>query len=112
MRKFLLLALAGATICGCDQSAGYKAGYEAQAGHAMDARQFTKAEFSNYAYNRTKAQIRSEFGSPDVVQDYDDSWVYMNLAVFDAAAGTRAQTVTIQFTGLPAPDDVVAAVTY
>ncbi|MBX9802938.1 MAG: hypothetical protein K2Y04_09265 [Caulobacteraceae bacterium] len=91
---------------------GFKAGYEGAAGHAIDARRFTKTEFSNYAFNRTKAQIRAEFGSPDVVQDSTDSWMYTSLAVFDADAGTRAQVVTIQFTGLPSPDDVVADVRF
>lgn len=90
----------------------FKAGYEVAAGHSMDAKRFTKAEFSNHVYNRTKAQIRAEFGSPDLVQEYSDSWVYTRLAVFDADAGTRAQTVTVQFTGLPSPDDVVADVRF
>lgn len=88
------------------------AGYEGAAGNAVDAKRFTKAEFSNYAYNRTKSQIRAEFGSPDAVHDATDSWMYTSLPVYDADAGTRVSVVTIQFAGLSGPDDSVADVTF
>jgi len=95
-----------------EDSPGFRAGYMATNGHPPEAQRFTKAEFDNHVFGRTKAEIRAEFGPPAYVQDYNDSWVYNDLAVFDAAAGTRAISVTVQFTGAPAPDDVVAQVTF
>ena len=117
MNRHLIVAgaLMALGLSACDQATTDQtrtAGYVGATGHAVDARRFTKTEFSNYAFNRTKAQIRAEFGSPDVVQDGTDSWTYTSLAVFDADAGTRAQIVTIQFAGLSGPDDFVADVSF
>jgi hypothetical protein len=78
---------------------------------ASSERRFTKVEFDNYAYNRTKAQIRAQFGPPLVVHDESDTWFYSSIQVFDPEAGTQAG-VNIQFAGMPGSDDFVVSVSY
>lgn len=74
-------------------------------------KRFTKEDFDKYAYGRTKAQIRDEFGKPDTVEDSDDSWYYWHLPVYDATAGTHP-TVILRFVGENGPNDSVVQVRY
>ena len=76
------------------------------------ARTFTKTEFDDYVYSRTKTQIRDEFGSPDTVDDDSDSWYYWHLPVYDRDAGIQVHTVVIRFSGIDGPTDFVASVRY
>lgn len=48
---------------------------------------FSKAEFASYAYGLTKAEVRRQFGRPLVVHEYDDSWFYPSLPIYDVDAG-------------------------
>jgi hypothetical protein len=73
--------------------------------------QFTKSEFEAEVLNKTKSEVRAEFGSPDNVYDNDDSWSYNNLPIYDADAGTHA-VVFIQFDGINDKTDAVAVVRY
>jgi hypothetical protein len=97
------------TACG-DQSAPAEV-----ADTPPPARTFTPQEFRTYAYMRTKAQIRAEFGSPDFVFEPDDSWSYFagnsRLIVVDPDAG-RKVSANIQFEGIPGPQDPALQVTY
>jgi hypothetical protein len=86
------------------------------AGLAIPPHMFTVDGFDRYAYNRSKAQIRAEFGSPDSVDESDDSWFYSSvnpsLAVTDPSAGTRV-LVDIRFVGFgDAQSDTVASVSH
>lgn len=72
-------------------------------------RQFTKAEFSREVLDKTKAEIRAEFGSPDRVDEGPDAWVYVTLPIFDEAAGTK-MGAEIRFAGLEDDKDFVADV--
>ena len=72
---------------------------------------FSKSEFSDYAMGLTKAQVRREFGKPLIVRDYDDSWYYPNLPVFDDEAGIQVG-VTFRFMGISGPDDEVVGISY
>ncbi|RZJ45997.1 MAG: hypothetical protein EON87_06090 [Brevundimonas sp.] len=72
---------------------------------------FTKAEFSNFVYGMTKAEVRAKFGSPVLVRDRDASWFYTDIPVFDEDAGIQVP-VTIRFMGIDSPTDEVAAVMY
>lgn len=76
------------------------------------ARTFSKEEFDTHVFQKTKAQIRAEFGSPDTTNDAQDEWVYFHLPVIDTDAGIQMKTVVITFDGEPAPDDAVALVRY
>jgi len=73
--------------------------------------EYTKAEFSNHVFGKTKSQIRAEFGRPDMVDDGSDSWYYNSLKVFDPDAGTHAIAV-IRFEGIQGSEDSVAQVRY
>ncbi len=72
---------------------------------------FTKIEFDNYAYGKTKAQIRAAFGAPMMVHDNDDSWYYSDLPIYDVEAGIQV-SVRVRFSGIPGPDDFVSEVIY
>ena len=72
---------------------------------------YTKAEFNNYAYGMTKAQIRAEFGSPLVVHDDGSRWYFPNLPVYDADAGIQVP-VTLGFMRIGGLEDEVATVEY
>ena len=66
---------------------------------------FTKAEFERFVIGKTKAEIRSAFGSPTSVLDSSDSWWYsqLDIDVVDEFAGTRTG-VTIRFDGIPSAE--------
>lgn len=85
----------------------------AQADAAASARPstFTKAEFSNFVYGMTTADVRAKFGPPVSVRDRDASWFYTDIPVFDEDAGIQVP-VTLQFTGVGGPTDEVAAIIY
>lgn len=83
----------------------------AAADAAAAQRQFTKQSFDRYVYNRTKEQIRAEFGTPMSVHDDSDTWVYSNLPIFDAEAGTR-EMVSIRFAGIEGAQDFVVETSY
>jgi hypothetical protein len=92
-------------------------GTEGRASSAVStpaARTFTPDQFSSYAINRTKAQIRAEFGAPDQVEEGQNEWFYdsanTNLIVRDPDAAKQVY-VAIDF-GVDRPDDQVSGVTY
>ena len=76
------------------------------------ARQWSKSEFDSYIANRTKAQVRDEFGPPDSVDDYDDSWTYWSIPVYDAEAGVKVHTTIIRFAGLAGSSDFAVGARY
>ena len=118
MRRATLLLMLF-TIAACDNGSGYTAvhaaGYRVEAAqHPNEAkpRKFTKSEFSNYVYGKTKAQLRAEFGAPFAVDDTSDEWKYgTNIGVVDAEAGTPVY-VAIRFTGFDGPDDEATSARY
>src|ERR1700761_4868003 len=74
---------------------------------------WTKAQFRSAVEQMTKAQVRNAFGSPGLVQDSNDSWLYSYLPVYDEAAGTKVGGTWIKFEGLSDPDkDQVAQVSF
>jgi hypothetical protein len=97
------------------EAAASAAGFETAAPPAV--RQFTPKEFEAYASQRTKAQIRAEFGKPDGISAvYPDTWTYSifnpTLVVTDPDAGVR-MTVNVQFSGAAdAAQDAVISVRY
>jgi outer membrane protein assembly factor BamE (lipoprotein component of BamABCDE complex) len=109
--------LAAACLGGCQEpeSAPDAAQPAADAAASSEAatvqRHFTKQEFDRYASNRTKDQIRAEFGTPMSVHDDLDTWVYSNLPIYDAEAGTR-EMVSIRFAGVDGPQDFVVDTSY
>lgn len=72
---------------------------------------YTKAEFETHVLNKTKAEIRSEFGPPLLVHDDLDEWFYGNLPVYDADAGIQVG-VSIRFAGLADGSDFVVGARY
>lgn len=61
-----------------------------------EVRQYTKEEFEKEVLGKTKAEVRAEFGSPQEVFSSAE-WYYFRPPVFDADAGTRAESVVIKF---------------
>ena len=72
---------------------------------------FTKAQFDNYVYGMTKAEVRRRFGSPASVDDASGTWFYHDLPIYDADAGIQVG-VWIRFMGIGGPADEVAAVSF
>jgi hypothetical protein len=72
---------------------------------------FTKTEFDDFVFGKTKAEIRREFGSPDGVDEASDSWYYNQLGITDPEAGTHA-VVKIRFLGIAGPSDSVASTSF
>ena len=123
MRGFCVAAMAaGVLLAGC----GDNSGDQSTAGDTKEpaasitgtqpvARTFTKKEFDQYAFNRTKAQIREEFGPPDGIHDDIDEWLYIpsnkSLIVMDPDAGEQV-SVSIRFLGLDGSADTVVSVHY
>lgn len=118
-KVMILVAATTFAVVGCDEGSGYRAGQEAGYNSMAGAssaeparRRFTKTEFSNYVYGKTKAQLRAEFGSPMSVDDSTDSWTYgPNIQVYDDQAGSSTM-VKIRFIGLEGPDDEAVSVRY
>lgn len=75
-------------------------------------RRYTKEEFEKLVLEKTKAQIRSMLGSPNSVDDTEDSWCYFDLPVYDADAGTQAHLTYVRFAGMDGHDDFVVSVRY
>ena len=72
---------------------------------------FTKAQFDNFVYGKTKPQIRALFGSPLVVHDEMNEWFYSDLPIYDANAGTQTH-VSIRFMNLGGSHDEVVQVRF
>jgi hypothetical protein len=81
-------------------------------GPVSDARHFTKAEFDREVRGKTKEQIRDEFGSPGTVHDDSDEWVYYDVPVYDASAGTKVAFSSIRFEGIDGADDRAVDVSF
>jgi len=79
---------------------------------SQSTQRYTKAEFENLVSEKTKAQIRSMLGSPNSVDDTEDSWCYFDLPVYDADAGTQAHLTYVRFAGMEGHDDFVVSVRY
>ncbi len=112
-----IAAVCTVALAGCDQAGG---GTTTKPDSAVvteaPARQFTTKQFDNYAFDKTKAQIRSEFGPPDTVIESTDTWYYSSinhqLVISDADAGTRVD-VWVHFSGMDGADnDRVAEVKF
>ena len=69
------------------------------------------AQFNQIARDKTRAQIRGQYGPPDEVTDYGDSWLYYNLHVYDDDLVNHL-TVRIRFAGIDGPADFVAVVEF
>ena len=120
MRLFCVAALAAGLLleaCGNSDDQAKEAAPPPDTSFMNPAstRTFTKKEFDNYAFNRTKEQIREEFGPPDGIHDDIDEWLYIstnqNLTVMDPDAGKQV-SVSIRFIGVDGPADTVASVNY
>jgi hypothetical protein len=72
---------------------------------------FSMAQFNQIARDKTRAQILDQYGPPDEVTDYGDSWLYYNLDVYDDDLGNHL-TVRIRFAGIDGPMDFVAVVEF
>jgi hypothetical protein len=73
---------------------------------------WTKAGFDKYIQDKTKSEIRDEFGKPDAVYDDTDSWHYHDIDVQDPDAGTWVSGLTIRFAGIDGPKDFVVDARY
>ena len=97
----LIAAFAGVLVAAVSVG-GARTGMTANPAAVTATRTFTLKEFDAYARQRTKAQIREEFGSPDSVTESRDEWYYSSrserLVVVDPNAGIQV-AVNIVFTG-------------
>ena len=59
-------------------------------------RQYTKEQFEKAVLGKTKAEIRSQFGSPREVFSPSE-WYYFRPPVYDAEAGTPAESLVLEF---------------
>lgn len=73
---------------------------------------FTKAEFDNAVFGKTKAELRQMLGKPDNVDDGADAWYYWHLPVYDENAGVQVDNTKIRFDGIAGDQDTAAEVTY
>lgn len=73
---------------------------------------WSKSEFDKYVANKTKAQVRDEFGPPDSIDDVDDSWTYWSIPVYDAEAGVKVHTTIIRFAGMEGGSDFAVGARY
>jgi hypothetical protein len=103
--------MAAITASGCVR----RTDSDEQASDAPATRRFTPQEFNQYVYQHTKAEVRTEFGEPDYVDENDDRWNYFaenkRLVVVDPDAG-RKLNVQIQFVGIGGPGDYASGAAY
>jgi hypothetical protein len=92
------------------QSTSSDAG-EAESNNAP-AKRWSKSEFDKYIANRTKAQVRDEFGPPNSVDDDSDSWYYWHLPIYDTDASIQVRTTIIRFVGTTGSDDFAVGAKY
>ncbi len=82
---------------------------------ATAPRYFTKSSFEQYVLNKTKSELRAEFGPPDSVDEAHDRWYYLpfnkTLYVTDPDAGVRVGPL-IAFFGVKGPSDAVVDVRF